>query len=120
MENRHQDITLKVEKRQVISSIDFCMLAVPILAAVLNQLAPTEPSQVSADFELFKIRFNKVYLSSAEEAYRERIFPENFKNILKHNQRYQNGQSSYFQRVNKFTGLTFNEFKDSYLGLGIL
>merc|ERR1711970_10359 len=63
----------------------------------LSQGAP------SNTWELFKAVHEKVYESKAEEYLRKGIFEKNVARIEAHNQKYEAGEETYKQGINKFT-----------------
>ncbi|KAJ8922401.1 hypothetical protein NQ315_004346 [Exocentrus adspersus] len=58
----------------------------------------------------FKTEHGKSY-EAEEEAKRFSIFQENLKKIEEHNKRYEAGEVTYKQGINKFADLTPEEFK---------
>merc|ERR1712179_780262 len=68
------------------------------------------------DFNNFAKKFNKVYHSKEEMDRRKKLFERNIKNILEHNKKWKNRQTTYYMRVNKFADLDFAEFTSTYLG----
>ena len=126
---------LKRTKRQL-GPIDLCLPApvIPVLLWWSNTRPqsdvrpippptppppPPQPTNQIKDFESFKSEFRKAYLSVAEEVLRQQIFLQNLAIIEGHNQLFENGQSTYFLKVNLFTDLTFDEFRKSFLGQGV-
>ncbi|KAL3882302.1 hypothetical protein ACJMK2_028663 [Sinanodonta woodiana] len=71
---------------------------------------------VGESWELFKIKHNKQYESTEEEAYRRFIFIENLKKIDIHNEKYKKGEKSYWLGVNHFSDLKTEEFKAMHSG----
>ncbi|XP_028138891.1 procathepsin L-like [Diabrotica virgifera virgifera] len=60
----------------------------------------------------FKVKNNKSYRSYVEEQTRFRIFQENLRKIENHNEKYNNGESTFKFGVTKFADLTEKEFLD--------
>jgi cathepsin L len=68
----------------------------------------------SSVFEQWKIRFNIKYDSEFENAYREKIFLEKKAAIELHNS---NPAKTYNKGLNRFSAMTHEEFKATYLTL---
>jgi cathepsin L len=58
----------------------------------------------------FQVKHNKVYKTQAEEQLRYKIFNDNLQKIKEHNEKYEQGLSSYTLGVNQFSDLTSEEF----------
>ena len=86
------------------------LLAVIGAAAVLLNVNNT--STVS-EFESWKGKHGIKFASEFENAYRERIFLENFAKINSHNS---NPYKTYEQGLNQFSALTTEEFSQQFLG----
>ena len=86
------------------------LLAVIGAAAVLLNVHST--STVS-EFESWKGKHGIKYASEFENAYRERIFIENLAKIHAHNS---NEFRTYDMGLNQFSGMTTEEFAQTYLG----
>lgn len=86
------------------------LLAVIGAAAVL--LNVNNISTVS-EFESWKGKHGIKFASEFENAYRERIFRENFAKINSHNS---NPYKTYEQGLNQFSALTTEEFSQQFLG----
>ncbi|KAL3882295.1 hypothetical protein ACJMK2_028657 [Sinanodonta woodiana] len=71
---------------------------------------------VGESWVLFKIKHNKQYESTEEEAYRRSIFYEHMKQIYIHNEKYQKGEKSYWLGVNQFSDLNAEELKALHSG----
>jgi len=67
-----------------------------------------------SEFDEWKNNFGMKYESMFEEAYRERVFLENFGKIKLHNS---NEHRTYDMGLNQFSALTDEEFQQTYLGL---
>lgn len=65
---------------------------------------------------LFEHDHGKRYMTSDEDHYRFSVFQSSLKKIKQHNEKYQNGEESYFLRTNQFADLTDEEFSDKFLG----
>ncbi|CAH1108832.1 unnamed protein product [Psylliodes chrysocephalus] len=59
----------------------------------------------------FKQNHGKNYKNIAEENYRFSVFQNNLRQISEHNERYTNGETTYFLGVNKFADRTSDEFR---------
>ncbi|XP_054257152.1 procathepsin L-like [Macrosteles quadrilineatus] len=66
-----------------------------------------------AQWELFKIEYNKEYNNEGSEAesekYRKKIFMKNLKYIRKHNKKYERGEVTFTVEVNKFADMRSGE-----------
>ena len=69
-------------------------------------------TEVSA-FEQWKATHNIKFDSAFENAYREKVFLENFAKITLHNQQ---KSKTYEMGVNQFSALTQEEFQQQFLG----
>ncbi len=58
----------------------------------------------------------KVYLSQEIDSLRREIFKKNIERIEKHNEEAAQGIHSYTLGINKFTDMSFEEFRALYLG----
>lgn len=61
--------------------------------------------------------YKKSYASLREDNLRMRIFSNNFNFIRWHNEKFFNGEVSYYVGLNSFADLTLKEFADAYLSL---
>ncbi|VUZ48693.1 unnamed protein product [Hymenolepis diminuta] len=61
--------------------------------------------------------YKKSYASLREDNLRMRIFSNNFNFIRWHNEKFYNGEVSYYVGLNSFADLTLKEFADTYLTL---
>jgi C1A family cysteine protease len=86
------------------------LLAVVGAAAVLLNV---HTSSTASDFESWKGKHGIKYASEFENAYRERIFLENLAKINTHNS---NEFRTYTMGLNQFSGMTTEEFAQTYLG----
>jgi C1A family cysteine protease len=86
------------------------LLAVIGAAAVLLNVQNASPV---SEFEAWKSKHAVKYASEFENAYRERIFLENFAKINAHNS---NEYNTYEMGLNQFSALTTEEFVQQYLG----
>ena len=66
-------------------------------------------------WENFKLKFDKQYKNLDHEFERKSIFLSTLESIEKHNIKYEQGISTYYQGVNLFSDWTWNEFKSQYL-----
>merc|ERR1712224_657851 len=90
---------------------------IAVLIALLGAatiLFNTQATSSLSEFDAWKAKYGMGYSSQFENAYRERIFLENLAAINAHNAR--NGET-YSKGINQFTGLTQEEFEQTYLGL---
>ncbi|XP_074033544.1 cathepsin L-like proteinase [Leptinotarsa decemlineata] len=62
----------------------------------------------------FKGKYAKTYRSLREEKIRFDVFKQNLREIESHNARYENGEVSYFLRINQFADITNKEFADRH------
>ena len=65
----------------------------------------------------WKIKFNKTYISKAEESLRKFVYEENLENIAQHNELFENGVVSYKMSPNKFSDMTPSE-RQNFLNYG--
>lgn len=63
-------------------------------------------------FSEFKVKFNRAYANSTEEAYRARVFAETAAEIEAHNSK---GTETYRLGINQFSDMTHEEFKATML-----
>ncbi|CAG9823016.1 unnamed protein product [Phaedon cochleariae] len=59
----------------------------------------------------FKKTHGKTYKSLREEKLRYNIFQDTVREITEHNVKYENGESTYYLAINKFSDMTKEEFK---------
>jgi cathepsin L len=64
-----------------------------------------------ANFNSWKLSFNREYTSIEEESSKYMTWLENMYKIAAHNSRYKSGQSTHTQRMNQFGDMTPAEFK---------
>jgi hypothetical protein len=86
------------------------LIAVIGAAAVLLNV---QQSSTVSEFESWKGKHGIKYVSEFENAYRERIFLENFAKMNSHNS---NEFRTYDMGLNQFTAMTTEEFAQTYLG----
>ena len=86
-----------------------------IFLYLVNQMLCQE-MMYEEEWKNFKVKYGKpTSRSEEEENYRRSIFIENLDKVKRHNILYENGSSTYKMGVNKFSDMTFEEFKKSYL-----
>ncbi|XP_047102105.1 cathepsin L [Schistocerca piceifrons] len=68
------------------------------------------------EWNTFKLKHGKKYLSPIEEKFRMKIFMENKKRIAQHNAAFERGEVSYQLELNKFGDLLAHEFGATYNG----
>jgi cathepsin L len=59
----------------------------------------------------YKLKFNKSYESSDEEARRFEIYKSNVQRVVEHNAKYAAGETTYTLAINEFADLTNEEFR---------
>ncbi|KAG5870091.1 hypothetical protein JTB14_015190 [Gonioctena quinquepunctata] len=64
------------------------------------------------EWERFKLKYSRDYQNYDEENHRFAIFNSNLLRIKEHNEKYENGLSSYKMGVNRFADITPKEFKE--------
>jgi len=85
-----------------------------VLAAVL---ATTQALSLDTEWELFKLKYQRNYLSSDEHDTRKTVFAENLNLIQKHNAEEALGLHTFTLGVNEFADLTNEEFVRQFNGL---
>jgi len=75
----------------------------------LGLLALSQAAPSLSTWELFKAVHEKEYTSRAEETLRKEIFEKNVARIEKHNQKYEAGEETYKQGINRFTDMLNEE-----------
>jgi len=84
------------------------------LAGALSVFLTTaQPESNVSEFASWKSEFNMKFNSEVEEAYRERVFLQNLAKINAHNSK---NDQTYKMGINQFTGMTQEEFVQTYLG----
>merc|ERR1711994_671030 len=73
-------------------------------------------SEVS--FNEFAKTFNKKYASTEELAKRKEIFMNNYNDMLRHNQEYEEGKVSWWKKVTEFYDMTHEEWMN-HMKLGM-
>ncbi|XP_030246104.1 cathepsin L1-like [Drosophila navojoa] len=89
---------------------------IAILALVGLSGALSYTDVLEAEWETYKLDYEKVYESKEEELLRKLIFFDNKKQIDRHNQRYRLNKESYEMGVNQFTDMLDKEFDSLMLG----
>ncbi|KAG5864369.1 hypothetical protein JTB14_027096 [Gonioctena quinquepunctata] len=72
----------------------------------------TDALRDGSDWKNFKLKYSRNYQNLVEEKQRFEIFNSNLLRIKEHNEKYENGLSSYKMGVNRFADLTLEEFKE--------
>ena len=138
-----KNVHVAIEGRQATPDpiAEYCLPILPILPVFLTGLLP--PSRPLAnvrptiaptvaptpqpprrlneieDFNTFMNTYSRVYASAAEAAFRQTIFLQSLATVQTQNLLFASGLVSYFMRVNRYSDMTFNEFRAQYLGLGL-
>jgi len=86
-----------------------------VIAVVL--VATTQALSLDNEWEQFKLKYERNYLSSDEHDTRKAVFAENLKLIQKHNTEEALGLHTYTLAVNEFADQTNEEFVKQYNGL---
>merc|ERR1712029_911177 len=71
---------------------------------------------LDAEWEAFKVKYGKGFLSATHHDERKSIFAANLERIEKHNAEHAEGKHSYWLGVNQFADLTNDEFVDLHTG----
>merc|ERR1719410_273413 len=79
-------------------------------------VAATQAINYDAEWEMFKLKYERNYLSTPEHDNRKNVFISNLKLIQKHNAEHALGLHTYTLGVNKFADLTSEEFVKTYNG----
>merc|ERR1712002_551401 len=79
-------------------------------------LAATQALDVETEWEAFKVKYEKGFLSATHHDERKAIFAANLKRIEKHNAEHAEGKHSYWLGVNQFADLTNDEFVNLHTG----
>merc|ERR1711990_950453 len=80
-------------------------------------LAASQALQLDTEWEAFKVKYGKGFLSATHHDERKSIFSANLERIEKHNAEHAEGKHSYWLGVNQFADLTNDEFVDLHTGL---
>jgi len=79
-------------------------------------VAATQAINYDAEWEMFKLKYERNYLSTPEHDNRKNVFISNLKLIQKHNAEHALGLHTFALGVNKFADLTSEEFVSTYNG----
>nr|O97397.1 RecName: Full=Cathepsin L-like proteinase; Flags: Precursor [Phaedon cochleariae]CAA76927.1 thiol protease [Phaedon cochleariae] len=79
------------------------------LAALIVVINAASDQELWADFKKTHAR---TYKSLREEKLRFNIFQDTLRQIAEHNVKYENGESTYYLAINKFSDITDEEFRD--------
>lgn len=110
----HQKINIMAFKAFALASIAIIATTAAIFLAAS---APSASNKVSFErFLLHKSKYGKTYATKREMEYRYAIFAETMARVEAHNAT----SSSYEQGENKFSDLTFEEFRAKYLSKEVL
>lgn len=66
-------------------------------------------------FARWKLKFNKAYQSPEEEIYRLDAFASHYWHIEGINRRYGKGEISWYAGLNKFSDMSYDDFKAGYM-----
>jgi len=80
-------------------------------------LAASQALHLDTEWEAFKVKYEKGFLSATHHDERKSIFAANLERIEKHNAEHAEGKHSYWLGVNQFADLTNEEFVDLHTGL---
>ncbi|XP_069889231.1 procathepsin L-like isoform X1 [Dipodomys merriami] len=94
------------------------LLLLAILCLGMASTAPTFDHSLDAQWEEWKMEYNKTY-SSNEELYRRAIWEKNMKMIEIHNEEYKEGKHSFTLAMNDFGDMTKKEIRERMMGLKI-
>lgn len=72
----------------------------------------------SEEWTKFKLKYNRLYRSSREEASRYAAFQQSLEKIEEHNKKYEAGLSTYKMGITKFADYSEEEFKQYLLKSG--
>jgi len=89
------------------------IVAALVLATTGSLMAFNSSESRVSDFETFKVKYNKVYSSDSEEAFRFAVYAANMKDAAEHNAK---GTETFTKGETVFTDMTKEEFKNIYLG----
>lgn len=84
-----------------------------LAGAVSVMLTQVHPEANKSEFAAWKAKYNIHFTSEVEEAYREKVFLENLAKVNAHNSK---NDISYTMGINQFSGMTQEEFVQTYLG----
>jgi cathepsin L len=90
-------------------------LIVLAVAAIGLYSFTQEESVETITFDLWKLKFAKVYGGKSEENYRAGVWAENLAFVENHNRRFAKGLESYNLEMNAFADMSSEEFGAKYL-----
>ena len=85
-------------------------LAVLLAVVAATQAVPSFVELVREEWQAFKMEHNKNYESEVEDRFRMKIYADNKLKIAKHNQKYQQGLTTFRLKQNKYGDLLHHEF----------
>merc|ERR1712212_965689 len=88
-----------------------------VLFVFVLALAASQALQLDTEWEAFKVKYGKGFLSATHHDERKSIFAANLERIEKPNAEHAEGKHSYWLGVNQFADLTNDEFVDLHTGL---
>ncbi|XP_043938275.1 ervatamin-C-like [Protopterus annectens] len=78
---------------------------------ILMMSTTVSGSVLDFKWKLWKSRYAKSYLNSTEELLRRQIWDTNWKKVMHHNNRADNGKESYWLEMNQFADMTIEELE---------
>lgn len=88
-----------------------------LVLAVIGLASALPADEVEREFRSFQRQFNRQYNGVEDEAVRRSIFENNYRYIVAHNMRADNGEHSFRLAVNQFADMTNEEFREKMNGL---
>ncbi|VVC28253.1 Cathepsin propeptide inhibitor domain (I29),Cysteine peptidase, asparagine active site,Cysteine [Cinara cedri] len=83
-----------------------------LVAISISAVCSITIHDISEEWNLFKVKFNKVYENVGEELFRKKLYLKNKIVIEEHNKLYKKGQATYKLKMNQFGDMANHEWKD--------
>ncbi|KAM7307130.1 procathepsin L-like [Ixodes scapularis] len=85
-----------------------CFFVVCFFVVAANDVG--DDANLKAEWEAFKAKYGKSYASEAEEHFRMKVYMKKRQEVSAHNEKYANGEVSFYLGMNEFSDLRQKEF----------
>ncbi|XP_040067842.1 procathepsin L-like [Ixodes scapularis] len=85
-----------------------CFFVVYFFVVAANDVG--DDANLKAEWEAFKAKYGKSYASEAEEHFRMKVYMKKRQEVSAHNEKYANGEVSFYLGMNEFSDLPQKEF----------
>ncbi|XP_045184724.2 procathepsin L-like [Mercenaria mercenaria] len=90
-----------------------------IILLLVTEVFSLLREDIDKEWNIFKLKYNRTFLSDVEENYRYSVFTESIQAVHLHNMAASKGRYSFWLNINHFADMTDEEYEDKMTGLAV-